>query len=944
MEKRFITLLALLCLCFNVAQAQTTTLRGKIIDELLDEALIGANVIVKGTTIGTVTDWDGSFELKVKDVPTPFIITVSYLGYTDKEMEITESQTGMTINLVESVITTAVVEVKGQRISEKQKAAPLTVESMDVLAIKETTADNFYDGLGNLKGVDLTAASLGFKVINTRGFNSTSPVRSLQIIDGVDNQAPGLNFSLGNFLGAPELDVRKVDIIQGASSSFYGPNAFNGVISMETKNPFFTEGLSVQVKVAERNMLNPELRWADSFKNKEGQKVVAYKFSLSYLRADDWEANNDLAVDGTNTPTGNPGGWDRVNTYGDEYNLAGDFTTSLANSFNESAGLITIHGQGYEERDLVDYDTRNFKALTSVYIRTKPELDYESPELILGFNYGAGTTVYQGDNRFSLKDITFIQPRIEYRKTDDFFIRAYMSKEDAGDSYDPYFTALRLEEAAQPFGSYINQYKRWWEDNNIAAQMVELGYPEVEINFNPDTQMFDVNFDEAAAAAWLADNQDLMNQFHSDARAFVNTPNPEEGITGRLIPGTPEFESEFNDITTSFNNPEGRGTRFFDRSALYHLHGEKKFKWDALELIVGANGRLYRPDSRGTVFHDTSGTTITNHEFGIYAGVNKVIQDGKWRFNATVRMDKNQNFDPVFTPAVSAVWKPKPGHFARVSFSSGVRNPTLGDQYLFLDVGPAVLAGNLNGADSLVTVESFVDYLGNLLQRSRLVFYDLDPIKPEKVKTVEVGYRATLFKNLYVDAGYYYSIYDDFIGFNIGIDVEFENDAAFIPSNVQVFRFASNAEKTVTTQGFSIGLNYYFAESFSFNGNYSFNALVSETDDPIVPAFNTPKHKFNVGISGRNVRIGGNDNFGFSVNYKWLEGFLFEGSPQFTGFIPSYGLMNGQVNYQVPKINSTIKIGATNILNNKVFQTYGGPRIGRLAYVSFLYESNNKKK
>ena len=73
---------------------------------------------------------------------------------------------------------------------------------LDILAIKETPSANFYDGLGGFKGVDISTASLGFKIINTRGFNSTSPVRSLQIIDGVDNQAPGMNFSLGNFLGA----------------------------------------------------------------------------------------------------------------------------------------------------------------------------------------------------------------------------------------------------------------------------------------------------------------------------------------------------------------------------------------------------------------------------------------------------------------------------------------------------------------------------------------------------------------------------------------------------------------------------------------------------------------------------------------------------------------------------------------------------------------------
>lgn len=945
MQNSLNNLFTFLLFLFYTTTLVAQNISGTVYDADLKETLIGASVVVKGTTNGTVTDFDGAFEINPKG-EYPVTLVVSYVGYEEKEVVVPEATNGLRVELGSGAVTVQEVVVKGQRISDKQKAAPLTVESLDVLAIKETTSDNFYDGLGNLKGVDLTAASLGFKVINTRGFNSTSPVRSLQIIDGVDNQAPGLNFSLGNFLGAPELDVRKVDIIQGASSSFYGPNAFNGVIAMETKNPFYTEGLSAQVKAGERNLLNTELRWADSFKNKDGKKHIAYKFTASYLRADDWVADNTDAVDGTPTPTGNPGGWDKVNTYGDEYDIFGDFTQSTSNRFNENAGLITIHGQGYDEIDLVDYDTRNFKALGSVYIRTNPDLEEQSPELILGANYGAGTTVYQGDNRFSLKNITFIQPRVEFRKRDDYFIRAYMSREDAGDSYDPYFTALRLQERSQTFASLVNRYRKWWVDNGIAEQMIEMGYPEVDIIFDPNTGTVQVNFDSDAAQQWLADNQGFLNDAHNQARLFVNTPIPAEDITGRLEPGTAEYEAAFNEITSTFNNEDG-GTRFFDKSALYHVHGEKKFNTDFANITAGANYRLYRPETRGTVFLDTlvsgSGESavynrVSNSEYGLYVGLDKEIQDGKWRFSATLRTDKNINFDRVWTPAASVVWKPRANHFLRVSFASGVRNPTLSDQYLNLNVGPAILAGNLNGVEGLYTLESFNDYRNNLLQRSFLRQFDIAPIQPEKVKTGEIGYRATLLDNLYVDASYYYSVYDDFIGFRIGLDLEFENDESFIPENIQAFRYSANAQESVTTQGFSIGLNYYFANYFQLNGNYSFNQLITETDDPIVPAYNTPEHKFNIGISGRDVYIAGNDNFGFNLNYKWIEGFLFEGSPQFTGFIPSYGLLNGQVNYKFERVNGTLKVGATNILNNKVFQTYGGPRIGRLAYVSFLYE------
>ena len=248
--------------------------------------------------------------------------------------------------------------------------------------------------------------------------------------------------------------------------------------------------------------------------------------------------------------------------------------------------------------------------------------------------------------------------------------------------------------------------------------MVERGYPEEEIILDPATGQVEVNFDTKAAQQWLADNRDFINEAHGRARAFASAPDPSNDRPGRFEPGTAAFNQAFDDIRTTFNNAEG-GTRFYDKSALYHLHGEKRFDTEFAEFIVGANGRLYTPDSRGTIFFDTAGISLTNYEYGAYAGINKVFNGGKWRTNATFRMDKNENFDFVYSPAASVVWKPRPNHYLRFSFSSGVRNPTLTDQFLSLNVGPAILAGNLNGADSVITLESFQDYLENFLQRDR---------------------------------------------------------------------------------------------------------------------------------------------------------------------------------------------------------------------------------
>ncbi|MBP6523483.1 MAG: carboxypeptidase-like regulatory domain-containing protein, partial [Saprospiraceae bacterium] len=349
--KLYLIFIGLLISSIHALQGQNIV-KGVLRDSKSGEPLIGATVIVKGTSEGTISDYEGAFVLKTS-IPLPLVLELRYSGYATIEFPYTEANKSVNISMEEESIQIEVVEITGQRISDKQKSSPLTVESMDLLAIKETPAANFYSGLGSLKDVDLTTASLGFTIINTRGFNSTNPVRSLQLIDGVDNQSPGLNFSLGNFLGASELDVLKVDLIVGASSAFYGPNAFNGVISMETKSPFLHKGLSAFSKIGERNLFEGGVRWAESYRNKKGKDVFAYKLNFFYFRANDWEADNTEPVYESISKKSNPGGYDAVNIYGDEYQSDFDFRSALITY----PGLNIFHRKGYREKDLVDYNS-----------------------------------------------------------------------------------------------------------------------------------------------------------------------------------------------------------------------------------------------------------------------------------------------------------------------------------------------------------------------------------------------------------------------------------------------------------------------------------------------------------------------------------------------------------------------------------------------------------
>ena len=916
MGKIYVTLLFLMASAFSFAQ----TINGTVIEKATGEPVVGASVVEVGTKNGTTTDLDGKFELRLS-TGLPAQIEVSFIGLKKQVVPVRNLNSPIKVLMDPDSEVLAEVNVVEQRLSDKQKESALTVEAMDALAVKETPAVSFYEGLGHLKGVDLTSASLAFKVINTRGFNSTSPVRSLQIIDGVDNQAPGLNFSLGNFLGASDLDVANVDIIAGASSAFYGPGAFNGVISMTTKDPFLFPGLSVSQKVGERALSETAVRWAHVLKDKEGNEKFAYKINIFYLRANDWEADNLDPTDQSTVGRENPGGYDAVNRYGDETQMGdgGDVRTY--------AGVGTFHRTGINEVDLVDYDTENLKFSTSLHYKIKPDL-----QLIYGFNFGYGTTVYQGDNRYSLKDIRFFQNKLELRKENKFYVRAYATNENAGNSYDAYFTALKMQDTYLNDQGYENLYRTLWNVFYVPQVKNLPGYPDD----SPTNENFEEELNQL-----IIDNLDQFQIWHAENRSRVDNSNGGPA----LQPGTSQFDSLFSYITTRTFN-EG-GSRFFDKSALYHVMGAYDFDENSWgKFTVGGNGRLYVPNSNGTIFSDTNGRQITNYEYGVFGGWEKKFFYDRVKVNATLRVDKNQNFDYLFSPAASFIYQIDELNTLRFSFSSAIRNPTLQDQYLYYNVGRAILLGNITGYDSLVTIDDVEKFLGGTTDERRNYKFDyftINPIKPERVRTVEAGYRTTLFEKLFVDMNYYFSWYQDFIGFQIALDIE--DDPSKGPSDrfsgAQAYRISSNARDQVTTQGFNIGLNYYFANHYTLSGNYSWNVLNTATDDPIIPAFNTPEHKYNLGINGRNIYFQGWDwkGFGFSVNYKWVQGFLFEGSPQFTGRINDYDMLDAQVSQRIEKWDLTLKLGASNLLNNKVYQVYGGPRVGRLAYFSILYEN-----
>jgi iron complex outermembrane receptor protein len=982
MRKIYLSVFFLLAFlgCMSSGYAQTSV-TGKVTDAANGEALAGVNIVVKGRVIGTITDANGAFNLKVNEAP-PLTLAISFVGYRTSEVAITNASTTLDIKLEEQTILGQEIVVSASRVEESILESPVSIEKMDILAVQNTPADNYYKGLANLKGVDVTTSSINFQIINTRGFGSTGNTRFVQLTDGMDTQAPALNFPIGNLNGPSELDVESVELIPGASSALYGPNAFNGIVLVNSKNPFEYQGLSAMAKLgvnhvgkkADFNGPSPvwegAIRYAKAFNNK-----FAFKLNAAYMRAEDWHGTDPYDKEAGRTPLASNGqplfnlgpnspdphnpGSDKLHFMGDEASInmaifpfSSDWRTfastnsSYYNNINPNGTTALTYAQAgdlpnsvvsvtpYQEKDLIDYGAKNVKANVGLYYRLTDKV-----ELSALYNGGFGTSIYTGAQRYSLKNFGINQMRLQLRG-DNFYIRGYTTMENSGDSYITEFLAKRVNDLAVSQGNplfkdvsgflatYAAEYLRYLYNQGLAPG---------DINKLPESQRTQI---QEAANVYARSTVD--SKFHLDP----NSANFQQ-IKAKALNGT---------VPT--------GPRFNDKTNLYHGEFQYDFKNDIkfMDLQVGGSVRLYDLNSNGTIFDDGD-HNITIEEHGAYAQAGRWFGNRKIRLSGSVRYDKNQNFKGRVNPRISAVYKVGQNHNLRISYQTGFRIPSTQGQHIDLNVLSSRLLGGLQRyADKYDIVRTsttgkVLSFEGTSVQEFRKTvfgtgdvvaaagklvdFTQFNPVKPEQVRAIEVGYKGVLNDNFLIDLSYYFNTYHNFIT-QVTV-VTAADDGAGNPNYLTIlnsnadntFAIYTNAPGTVTAQGAVAGLTYNLPRGFMVSGNYNWNKL-GTVPQGFISEFNTPEHKTNFSFGNRKLT----EKIGFNVTWRWQTGFNWQSS--FTNYtlypVPAYNTMDAQVSYKITNMKSTIKLGGSNILNHKYIQSGGGPNIGGLYYISIIFD------
>lgn len=820
------------------------------------------------------------------------------------------------------------VVVSASKVEESILRSPVTVEKLNARALRLTPAPSFFEAIENVKGVQVITPSLGFKVINARGFANTTNVRFVQLVDGIDNQAPHIGGPIGNTLGPSDLDINTVEIVPGTAAALYGLNAVNGLANFTTKNPFSFQGFSVQQKTGVNHVNDPNtgaklysetsLRYAQALSSK-----LAFKINGTYNRGYDWIANDQTEL--------NPNGNATTGLFGLD-NPARDPVSSYGNESSNRSTLAlggknyVVARTGYDEKDVVNYQLQTIKADAALHYKITP-----GTELAYTYRLAVLDNIYQRSNRFRLQDYRLQQHALQLTGP-VVQARAYLTRENTGKSYNLRSAAENLDRSYKTDAVWNQQYTNAWNAATTNGQTVA--------------------------------------EAHATARAAADA--------GRYQPGTPEFNAQLRRLQDINNWDKGAALRV--QADLLHAEGQVNiaeairrgngsFLPANVDLLAGADHRTYVVVPDGNYFLNPNANqdpydNLTYRKTGGFVQAGWRLLDERLRLTATARADKNDYFKTRFNPRLTAVFSPTQTHNFRVSYQSGYRFPSLFEGFSNVNSGQVQRVGGLRVMSDGVFENSYLrtsidafnaaittDVNTNGLTRAQAIannqgLLQKNPytyLNPEHIKSLEVGYKAALLPGgrLLADIDFYYNAYRDFIA---QVEAYVPNTTATDLTSIATalsaragqnrYRLWTNSKSKVYNYGGSAGLRYELAGGYLAGANVTYARLDrTATSDGLEDGFNTPRWAYNLSLANENAYR----NFGFGVNYRWQTRYY---SQTFlvSGYVPAYGNLDAQLSYTVPKPDLRFKLGATNVLNHYYYSFLGGPSIGGLYYLAVTYQ------
>jgi outer membrane receptor protein involved in Fe transport len=825
------------------------------------------------------------------------------------------AQNGQRDSLASKVLDEIVVT--GTRTNVGFLQSPVSVERAGLKDIQQSAQPNFFDAIQNMKGVQVITPGLGFKVINARGFANTTNVRFVQMVDGIDNQAPHIGAPIANTLGPSDLDIYRVEVVPGSSSAIYGMNAINGIANFMTKDPFKYQGVSLNQKIGVNNVNSSEtgptlysessLRIAKAFNSK-----WAFKVNGTFMKGTDWYADNrtDLnpAVNSSTGLTGeiNPGS-DRVNIYGDE--------SGNRRTLTLGGKQYVVSRTGYAEKEMADYGLRNIKGDGSLYFRPTRQL-----ELSYTYKFANQNNIYQRTNRFRLEDYV-TQQHVLQVKSNNIQFKAFLTRENTGSSYNIRSMGENVDRTFKPDNTWFSDFSK---------------------QFNTST----------GGGASVADAMAAARSFADKGRY-----QPHTGETSRLI-----------DSLKNINNWD-YGAALRVKASLVHadyqhdlsnLVFKNRPDW---ELMYGLDFRNYIvPDGNYFVnpHPDEQSKNLNYWKVGGFVQSTISFLENKLKVNGVMRVDRNEYFAPKFNPRLAVVYSPTKRQSLRISAQNGYRFPSIFEAFSNINSGgrrrvgglPVMSSGVFENSYTQASITAFQRAVQSdvnkngltlneaivkqqaLLQRNPYTY-----LQPEHVMSFEAGYRTTLLDGkLNIDMDVYYNKYKNLMAqldANIPKTQAQDSIPYYLQSNSRqnLYRLWTNSKTISYNYGGTLGVSWLMMSRFMVGGNFTYARLQRKgQSDGLEDGFNTPNWTYNVFFGSPNVY----KTFGFNVNFRQQAEYLWQ-SALATGNVNGYATVDAQLSAGLLENRLNVKIGASNLLNQYYYSFIGGPAIGGFYYASVTY-------
>ena len=926
----FLTVFASTAL-LNESQAQVIS--GTVISSENKAPIPFTNVLIPSVSsnqqrVGVSADDKGVFMIAVRSLPIE--LEFSAVGFSSRRVLVTVDnyRERLTVELTPNQQQLESVVISSEKLSEQELRAPIEISRLSLAEIQTTPSFNFYDAVGNLKGVDLTTQSVVISSVNTRGFNSTSNQRFKQFTDGIDSEAPGLSFSLGNIIGPSALDVESLNLIPGPSTALFGPSAFNGVLDMKTKNPFDYQGFTFNVKGATASIdkdnqsfirignfiSDLSARYAVAYKDK-----IGFKISTSIINGVDFRARDYSNIGSGDVfaeqYTARNQGINGVNVYGDDrasimvVPLRPNVATSRDTAFS-------ITRQGYREEDLVNYKANNIKFNTELQFKFTEDMS-----LSLATFYGKANSMITGIDRLALRDFAITQHKLELNGK-NFLVRGYTTQQNSGNTFNVGLLADRLLQIAKPNEIWFDQFQRLYSAGRgftASRSLSDSRFPGQYLNrFEPETTRFD-----------------------SVRTAIIRSGDPNTGAA------------------------------IIDESKLYHVDARYDLKDNQQffdSFFVGGNARLYDPESAGTIFTDSLGNDVTNFQYGFFTEMSKDL-DLRTNVTASLRYDKNENFDAKFSQRLSVVHQLEDIHYFRFSAQRGFRLPNINEQFLNQNIGEKRVIGGLqevtdvydlhNNAFLLNALDEYnnriVEGVANLeleFETGKLELLNIledgiirdgqfTGLKPEQITSFELGYRSLVEGKRLFEVTFYRNYYKNFIG-NLRVikprtsptvDLARAAEQANNPGASDIIFVAENSNAPIITQGIELLYDYTANSGTYFTVNATFANIIQDSDDPLTPGFNTPPFKWNAKLGHRRIT----ENFAAELTWRSRSNLEWR-SPFIDGEVEDFSTFDIQFTFKIPDAHTLIKVGGNNMYNIDQYNSFGGPEINAFYYVSLIYD------